>query len=79
MSARVFLVIGYVGMLMGSGAVISLLVSAVLLSWLGIDRFGTLMSAAIQFGAALCIVSIGVRLIAATWLWFKSRMAQSHG
>jgi len=78
MKARnVVMAVAYVGTLMGSGAVLSLLFAALLLHWFSVDRFGQLIGAAIQVGAALCIISIGVRLSIGTWIWLKSRMGSS--
>ncbi|MEO6114613.1 MAG: hypothetical protein ABIP07_09225 [Sphingomicrobium sp.] len=69
----------YIAALMGSGAVISLLIAAFLLSWVGVDRFGPLIGAAIQIGAALCIIAIGVRLSVATWIWLRAKMVRTNG
>jgi hypothetical protein len=78
-SARIFIAAAYVVALMGSGAVISLLLAALLLHWFGADGFGQLIGAAIQVGAALCVIAIGVRLFVATWIWLKAKMARTHG
>ena len=79
MSARILLVVFYIGSLMGSGAVISLLLAAVILHWFGNDAFGPLIGAAIEVGAAVCILSIGFRLAISTWLWAKNKLVHSNG
>ena len=79
MIGRAIIIVFYILSLMGSGAVVVLLLAAALLHWFNVDQFGELLGFAIQIGASLCVLSIGVRLAVSTWIWLKTKMVTTHG
>ena len=79
MIGRRVLIASYLLALMGSSAVVMLIIATALLHWFAKEQIDWPIVLAIQIGAALCVLSIGIRVAVATVCWVKSKVAHAHG